>query len=1041
VCVPGQAGMRNQNIYTSRVTPGLVTGSPGNAKGLSTALPRAFVVFAQNTTSELALYRFSIRNQPPGGTASFEEFSLLTQVDVLVLAGSSAARTVLVTSTNPRASVIVDIVQIAGAGVPPPPPGGRASTVVLNPDISNPDISNPDISNPDISNPDISNAEVHNPDISNPDISNPDISNPDISNPDISNPDISNIEVANPDISNPDISNPDISNPDISNPDISNPDISNPDISNGSISDYSYEVTNNGNTASEYSLETTETNPLPDSVKLQLVIHRIYQTPVVDGCTLKLQTQNQVLLNLPNPLDFTGPITFWLEPGETIKITYRVIDTNRSDDITFDPRSDLDVTITADVVNWDSENGPDEEPASDTASPPIARDDSYVAAGGQTLNVAAPGVLANDTLPEEAEGSVELVRGAEGGELTLNADGSFSYLPSGETAADSFSYRIVGGLTSNVANVTITVERGANPLVVTNTNDTGTGSLRSAIAFANQNENPGGPDIVSFNILGTGVHRISPATLLPPITDPIFIDGTTQPGYTGTPRIVLDGSNIDLGGVDGGYGLVIQQPGGSIVRGLSIVNTPGKGIILNGDENTIQSNWIGVDAATGAAGPTREAAVAVMNGAGGNIVGVDCPPESPCLSAQGNLISGNTGAGVQIYNGDNTRIRGNRIGTTPDGLNPLPNAEGIGISEGSSNQIGGSRPGEGNVISGNLGAGVAVRLLQQSPSDTVIAGNLIGLSSSGAALGNGGDGVLLQEVAGVTVGGVDTGARNVIGANQNGVAIIGGRATTNLVFGNYIGLSIDGRQDRGNSQDGVVVEGTANTVRGNVITRNGRSGVRLVGATATSNVVQANMIGTDSTGSIDTFVVGNASSGVTIVEGANNLIGGLEEGQANLIADNDDKGVTLFTLGGPNALPPLGNRIFSNNIYANTGIAIDLDDNGETPNDGSGDQDFGANRRQNYPTIAFRFGEQGPIADVNLLTSPGTFTIQTFVTRGGCGGPKTLIDTRSITTNVDGFGGFQMPVTLADFDALWSTATNNETGDTSEMRCFVFGPG
>jgi hypothetical protein len=943
-CVPGQAGMRNQNLYTSRVSPGLVAGSPGNAKGLSTDLPRAFVVFAQNTTSELALYRFSIRNQPPGGVASFEQFALLTQVEVLVPPGSSAARTVNVTSTDPRASVIVDIVQIAGAGVPPPPPEGRSSTVVLNPDISNPDISNPDISNPDISNPDISNAEVHNPDISNPDISNPDISNPDISNPDISNPDISNIEVANPDISNPDISNPDISNPDISNPDISNPDISNPDISNGSISDYSYEVTNNGNTASEYTVETTETNPLPGSIKLQLVIHRIYQTPVVDGCTLKLQTQNQVLLNLPNPLDFTGRVTFWLEPGETIKLTYRVIDTNRSDDITFDPRRDLDIDIEAEVVNWDSEEGPDETPSSDSATPPVARDDEFSAARGQLLTVPAPGVLANDTVSEEDEGVVELVSDVESGQLTLNPDGSFSYQP-GESDGDSFQYRIAGGLLSNVATVTISISGGeVNPLVVSNTNDEGPGSLRSAILFANLNPNPSDADVITFAIPGTGVHRILPATLLPPITDPVAIDGTTQPGYEGTPLVVIDGSNIDIGEEDGGYGLALGQPGASIVRGLSIVNTPGKGIVLISDENLVQSNWIGVDAATGEAGPTQEAGVAVMNGAAGNIIGVDCPLEGPCLSSGANLISGNAGAGVYIYDGDNTRVRGNRIGTTPNGLAALPNGEGVGISEGSSNQIGGVRGGEGNLISGNLGAGVALRLIGESPTETLIAGNFIGVSATGGPLGNGSEGVLLQDVAGVTV-------------------------------------------------------------RGNVISNNTRSGMTIFGG------------------------------------GGNHTIGGLEQGEGNVIAENGDKGITLFTLGGPNALPPLGNRILSNNIFGNETLAIDLDDNGETPNDGSGDEDFGANRRQNYPVVTFRFGENQVFANVDLLTSPGTFTIQLFMTRGGCGGPKTLVDTRSIATNVDGFGNFIVAVPLAPGDAIWPTATNNETGDTSETRCFVMSPG
>ena len=65
----------------------------------------------------------------------------------------------------------------------------------------------------------------------------------------------------------------------------------------------------------------------------------------------------------------------------------------------------------------------------------------------------------------------------------------------------------------------------AAPFTVTNTNDTGAGSLRQAILDANALS---GLDTISFSI-GSGVQTISPLTTLPTITDPIIIDGTTQP--------------------------------------------------------------------------------------------------------------------------------------------------------------------------------------------------------------------------------------------------------------------------------------------------------------------------------------------------------------------------------------------------------------------------------------------------------------------------------------------------------------------------------
>ncbi len=376
-CVDGQTGMRNQNVYSARITMGLLAGSPGNTKPLSAVTPRGFVVFAQNLTYQTKAYRLTIENQPVGGNASFNQLGLATpeplllSVDVKVAPRSMVTRTVYATSTNAKEQVRVSVTEVSVADFLPIS-GGLATRVILNPDISNPDISNPDISNPDISNPDISNpdisnAEVYNPDISNPDISNPDISNPDISNPDISNPDISNVRIANPDISNPDISNPDISNPDISNPDISNPDISNPDISNGSLTDVTWTIRNDGNTTASFNVNLFIANQAAAAggIKTQLVVHKTYKTPVSDGCVLKSQTQTVLVANVLNPtfktagddttFDPANPdisnTTLWLEPGGEGKITLRIVDPNPADNIGINPVTDVTPVVQSLAVN------------------------------------------------------------------------------------------------------------------------------------------------------------------------------------------------------------------------------------------------------------------------------------------------------------------------------------------------------------------------------------------------------------------------------------------------------------------------------------------------------------------------------------------------------------------------------------------------------------------------------------------------------------------------------------------------------------------
>src|SRR5262245_51677513 len=67
----------------------------------------------------------------------------------------------------------------------------------------------------------------------------------------------------------------------------------------------------------------------------------------------------------------------------------------------------------------------------------------------------------------------------------------------------------------------------AATFTVTNTNDTGAGSLRQAIDDANATP---GADTIVFNIPGAGVHTITPQSLLPIVNEAVTIDGYSQPG-------------------------------------------------------------------------------------------------------------------------------------------------------------------------------------------------------------------------------------------------------------------------------------------------------------------------------------------------------------------------------------------------------------------------------------------------------------------------------------------------------------------------------
>ncbi|MCB1037565.1 MAG: hypothetical protein KDD47_27280, partial [Acidobacteria bacterium] len=90
-----------------------------------------------------------------------------------------------------------------------------------------------------------------------------------------------------------------------------------------------------------------------------------------------------------------------------------------------------------------------------------------------------------------------------------------------------------------VATALIGGPASAATFTVDQTGDSGSGSLRQAILDANGTT---ALDTIEFDIPGGGPFVIQPSSALPAVSQPVVIDGTTQPGYAGVPIIVLDGS-------------------------------------------------------------------------------------------------------------------------------------------------------------------------------------------------------------------------------------------------------------------------------------------------------------------------------------------------------------------------------------------------------------------------------------------------------------------------------------------------------------------
>lgn len=201
---------------------------------------------------------------------------------------------------------------------------------------------------------------------------------------------------------------------------------------------------------------------------------------------------------------------------------------------------------------------------------------------------------------------------------------------------------------------------------VTNTNDSGLGSLRQAILDANVHS---GSDLIKFAIAGTGVHTISPTSPLPAITDPLAIDGYTQPGAKANTLSTGDNAvlQIELDGTHAGSGAngLTLNTGNSTVQGLVINHFSGSGIVVSGTgatHNTLAGNFIGTNAAGTSAAGNGNDGVLITDHASNNTVGgtqlVVSPPDVVgWYSADGSaddLISGNNGTvqgGVQYVDG------------------------------------------------------------------------------------------------------------------------------------------------------------------------------------------------------------------------------------------------------------------------------------------------------------------------------------------------------------------------------------------------------
>jgi hypothetical protein len=356
-CQPGHEGDRNQNVYQSRITQGLVVSSPQVSKPLSSSVQRGFVVLVQNQTSgrpsangPVNYFRLTIANQPTNGFASFAQFVPpspvpsppfpttnngitfpLRSVDVAIAPHTGVARTVFAVSTSPTANVLVNVNEIKGLGGAILT-GGLSGFILLNADGTVPtNLVDP---NGQTGSNSITNVELYNPNVAAPNVAAPNVAAPNVAAPNVAAPNVAAPNVAAPNVAAPNVAAPNVAAYGVANPNVAAPNVAAPNVAAAPPSDATYTVTNTGNTTASFNVAVTGATSTP----LQLLLSQIYMTPQTDGqCHLITQQQDITLANVPNvpltdpnllgnPNVAAAPVTqptIALGPGESALITIR----------------------------------------------------------------------------------------------------------------------------------------------------------------------------------------------------------------------------------------------------------------------------------------------------------------------------------------------------------------------------------------------------------------------------------------------------------------------------------------------------------------------------------------------------------------------------------------------------------------------------------------------------------------------------------------------------------------------------------------------
>lgn len=479
----------------------------------------------------------------------------------------------------------------------------------------------------------------------------------------------------------------------------------------------------------------------------------------------------------------------------------------------------------------------------------------------------------------------------------------------------------------------------AATFTVTDTNDSGAGSLRQAITDANA---AAGDHTITFNIPGPGPHVITPLATLPNLgntahaSHSITVDGCSQPGsvcgsFPLTLMVQVVGTNLSTAQ---SIFSINKTVGGMTVRGLSLTNSPG-------------------------------------------------------LAVSG-LRTSFSGA---FWAPDNITVEHNYIGLTPDG-SAAPNGTGVRLLNISTTFGGDGHRIANNVFGSNTGTALVTypsNSFNVPPpmNDLMIEDNIIGLDPTATQARPNGNGMSIV----VTEDGV---VRNNTIVESAGFGMEIRRRNVNLL------------------------------VENNIVRDNGTQGINFgpAGAVSSAFVGPVTLYGNT--------ITGNGQDGMLLTNAPNVTIGGINANQSNVIRGSGGAGVVV---GLDDADTSTSVTIRGNSIFDNDGLAIDLANDGVTPNAPAGTTRTGPNNLLNYPVITSF--EHGSAIIQGVYEGPAneTFTLDFYMSSTGDPSQgQTWIGSGDVTTDASGVAAFTFTFDVHVPDGWFISATATDAdGNTSEF--------